>query len=281
MNKEMTSSEIAEKKTWAKIVNPDAGSQVVAVIDIYRTLPSDNEGKKEESPKSFKQEVDPVAFKIAQDFYEKCQTEITATTRRNDLEKIFKTWIQNPEREFSMVLYALAKGMKVVNVFDRGAALEWHKCHSSTINRTKRAMKKPCQTSDGWTSIGTPSQKKEEPIEESYPKPKFDREDVSVPNLPEVEPEILSMTEIVEKIGQIKTEIKGLDTEIESLLAFHREHLREINRVDEIQPKDLGNYLKTFHEQMIIELERVLDSIQAEINSKRELQSRYCDMLKQ
>jgi hypothetical protein len=32
---------------------------------------------------------------------------------------------------------------------------------------------------------------------------------------------------------------------------------------------------------MIVELERVLDTIQAEINSKKEIQANYCDMLKQ
>jgi len=270
-------SNIETKKTWAMIVNPDAGSEVVAVIDIYRESP-----KKEQEPeinrnqKSFKSEVDPVGFKIAQDFYEKCGAQITTTTRRNDLEKIFTAWNPHSEREFPIVLYALAKGMKVVNVFDRGAALEWHKCHTANINKTKRAMKKPHQGADGWTNIGPPEDKKDEPLDEKEFTPKVHQAEVS-----ETIPVTLSMDEIVQKISQTKSEINDLDSEIQSLLAFHREHLREIDRVESIQDKQLGVYLKKFHERMVTELEKVLDSIQAEINSKKEIQSHYCDMLKQ
>jgi hypothetical protein len=273
---------IETTKSWAKIVNPTAGEragEVVAVIDIYREMPSVKPENQENPKRSHNQEVDHVALKIAQDFYEQCQKEITATTRRNDLEKIFRNFCEQPEREFAVVLYALAKGMKVVNVFERGASLEWHKFNPSVINRTKRSLKKPTTSNDGWTTKGQPPVAKEYQVEPA----KFQREETHVPSLPEavIENEPLSMDEIIQTIAQSKAEIKELDNEIESLLNFRREHLGEINRVQEISNKDLGAHLKGFHEHRVIDLESLLDSIQAEINSKKEIQSRYCDMLKQ
>jgi len=266
----------AEKKTWAKIVNPDAGSQVVAVIDIYTESPKP-ENVVQTKQRSFKTEVDPIGFKIAKDFYENCQKEITATTRRNDLEKIFQKWNPTPEREFSVVLYALAKGMKVVNVFDRGASLEWHKCHSSVVNKMARTFKKPTKDAEGWTNIGVPEQKKENvPSDEPVPTLTIASEAFTVPaETP------MSMDEIIQQITKIKAQINSLDEEIQFLLAFHREHQREITRVESIENKELGQHLKKFHQQMLLELEKTLDMIQASINSEKLAQDFYCDLLKE
>jgi hypothetical protein len=267
------------KKSWANVVNPSAGRDVVAVIDIYTentqvAIEPTQENTKR--PSTFKQDVDPEAFKIAEEFYKNHQDEITKTTRRNDLEKIFYKQYPNPMVEFPVVLYALAKGMKVVNVFDRGSCLEWHKTNPATINRVKRSFKKPSQTSDGWTHIGN-ARAQTEPISPQH----FEPEDKNAQNHPIDKSEKLSLDELVQKIGSIKAEITDLDSEINFLLTFHTEHLREIQRAQEINDKELGIFLKSFHEKMVVELERVLDTIQAEINSKKEIQSSYCDMLKQ
>jgi hypothetical protein len=267
------------KKSWAHVVNPAAGRDVVAVIDIYtENTQAAVEPKQEmvKRPTTFKQDVDPEAFKIAEQFYKTHYEEITKTTKRNDLEKIFHHYHPNPVIEFPVVLYAMAKGMKVVNVFDRGSCLEWHKTNPATINRAKRLFKKPSQTSDGWTHMGTPCAQ----TETISPQP-FEQEIKNEQPHPIQASENLTLDEIVEKIGSIKAEISHLDSEIGSLLNFHTEHLNEIQRVDEIKDKELGVFLKSFHQKMIVELERVLDTIQAEINSKKEIQANYCDMLKQ
>ena len=267
------------KKSWANVVNPSAGRDVVAVIDVYTENKQVSMEPKQENPKrpsTFKQDVDPEAFKIAEEFYKNHHEEITKTNKRNDLEKIFYKQYPNPMVEFPVVLYALAKGMKVVNVFDRGSCLEWHKSNPATINRVKRSFKKPTHTGDGWTQMGkAPTQT--EPISTQHLEP----EDKNAQNHPIDKSEKPTLDELVQKIGSIKAEINDLDSEISFLLTFHTEHLREIQRVDEINDKELGVFLKGFHEKMIVELERVLDTIQAEINSKKEIQSSYCDMLKQ
>jgi hypothetical protein len=273
------SAAVESKMSWAKIVNPEAGSssagEIVAVIDIYREAPAVKEQQEEAPKRSFSQEIDPVAFSVAQNFYEQWQTDVIATTRRNELESLYRRFSTDPKCEFAVVLFALAKGMKVVNVFNRGQDLEWHKSSKSTINRAKRSFSKPTQKEDGWTTVGREIRVVEKPT------PKFKKEETSVPTLPDSPVESLPMDEIVTKIGQIKGDIKDLDTEIEALLLFHREHLREINRVQIISDKSLGQHLDNFHRQMVIELEKVLDDIQSAIVKKRQAQSHYCDMLKQ
>ena len=283
-----TAVESITKKSWAKIVNPSASesskkNEVVAVIDIYRETTIAESAAKEEPPKkSYSQDVDPVAFEIAQDFYEQWHSDVSATTRRNDLEKLFYQHYPNPQREFAIVLFALAKGMKVVNVFNRGQDLEWQKFSKRTINRTKRTLKKPVQSQDGWTYIGKSAPETQpEQTNDVAPSPNFNQESTPVPTLPESEETVLTMDEIIAKISKVNGEIKDLDTEIESLLVFHREHLREMKRTEEISNKSLGQYLNTFHDQMVHNLETVLDSIQSEINAKKTEKSRYCDMLKQ
>jgi hypothetical protein len=273
------SAAVESKISWAKIVNPEAGSastgEIVAVIDIYREAPAATEQREEAPKRSFSQEIDPVAFSVAQNFYEQRHADVTATTRRNELERLYRKFSTDPQCEFPVVLFALAKGMKVVNVFNRGQDLEWHKSSKSTINRAKRSFSKPIQKEDGWTTVGREIRVAEKPS------PKFKKEETVVPTLPDTPAESLSMDEIVGKIGQIKGDIKDLDTEIEALLVFHREHLREINRIQDISDKSLGQHLNDFHHRMVIELEKVLDSIQSEIVEKRQAQSHYCDMLKQ
>jgi hypothetical protein len=273
------SAAVESKMSWAKIVNPEAGSssagEIVAVIDIYREVPAAKEQREEAPKRSFSQAIDPIAFCVAQNFYEQWQTDVIATTRRNELEKLYRRFSTDQKCEFAVVLFALAKGMKVVNVFNRGQDLEWHKSSKSTINRAKRSFSKPIQKEDGWTTVG----REIRVVEDSSPK--FKKEESVVPTLPDTPSESLSMDEIVGKIGQIKGDIKDLDTEIEALLVFHREHLREINRVQDISDKSLGQHLNDFHHRMVIELEKVLDSIQSEIVEKRQAQSLYCDMLKQ
>ena len=284
------------KMSWAKIVNPnplssssDAKTDVIAIIDITQTHEDPN------PKKPFKQEVDYRAAEMAKNFYEQNQDKIVGTARRNDLERLFNQFFPNPEREFAVVLFAMAKGLKCVNVFNRGQQFEWFKTSKTVINRTFRSLKKPVQSSDGWTAVGgkvedfptaklESNETTEEPRENQQPvtAPNFRREIEPVPTLPETTETVpLSIDQIVGNISALKQEISDLDIEIEALLAFHREHLREINRSTGISNKSLGQHLHGFHTASVQRLEQVLDEIQAEINQKRESLALYCDMLKQ
>ena len=296
----------ANKMSWAKIVNPNPSSSpssnitqdVVAIIDIIQTT-SQDAAASATTKKHFKQEVDYRAAEMAKNFYDQCQDKIVATARRNDLEALFNQHFPNPYREFAMVLFAMAKGFKCVNVFNRGQDLEWFKTSKTAINRAFRALKKPVQSSDGWTAVGgkvedfpvakpessEPAEKPKENTKknpEPVAAPTFKREIVPVPTLPETTEIVpMSLDQIVGTISELKQEIADLDNEIEALLAFHREHLREINRSTEISNKSLGQHLHEFHTASVQRLEQVLDDIQAEINQKREKVALYCDMLKQ
>ena len=82
------------------------------------------------------------------------------------------------------------------------------------------------------------------------------------------------------QISQIRAEIKEYDGEIESLIPFHREHLREMNRVKTISDTQLGIDLFNFHDIMKSKFEVVLNDLQAEISAKRERLAKLCDLLK-
>jgi hypothetical protein len=304
MSAASATANVVTKMSWAKIVNPNPVSSpsssvqtdVVAVIDIIQT-------RQDPAPattrKPFKQEVDYVAAEMAKNFYEQCQDKIVGTARRNDLEALFNQFFPNPDREFAMVLFAMAKGFKCVNVFNRGQDLEWFKTSKTAINRAFRALKKPVQSSNGWTHVGgkvedspvaqsesdelveTPKAKPKETPKQN-PEPTVASNFKPVPTLPETtEAAPMSLDQIVGTISALKQEITDLDNEIQALLAFHREHLREINRTTEISDKSLGQHLHEFHTASVQRLEQVLDEIQAEIDQKREKVALYCDMLKQ
>ncbi len=301
----MTAS-AATAMSWAKIVkshldqNPQ--SEIVIEIDHEPAVSTTAVEQQPTQPAHYNahsKEVDPVAKEIAIQFYEQNQETLHGSVRRNDVEHLFYQRFPDCETGFSVVLFALAKGLKCVNVFNRGQDLQWFPLSKTQLNRIKRSMKQKVPSSDGWTGIGAkavihehhdansqqqqlPPIKEEQEQEQS--KPDFGTEiaahDVpSFPNTPEQEP--ISPEDLMHQISQIRAEIKEYDGEIESLIPFHREHLREMNRVKTISDTQLGIDLFNFHDIMKSKFEVVLNDLQAEISGKRERLAKLCDLLKQ
>jgi hypothetical protein len=304
----MTAS-AATAMSWAKIVkshldqNPQ--SEIVIEIDHEPTISTAAAEQQPLQPAQYthSNEVDPVAKEIAIQFYEQNQGTLHGSVRRNNVEHLFYQKFPDCEKDFSVVLFALAKGLKCVNVFNRGQDLQWFPLSKTQLNRIKRSMKQKVPSSDGWTGIGAKaviheqhplqhdanSQQQplppqiEEEQKQDQPKPDFGTEiaahDVpSFPNTPEQEP--ISPEDLMHQISQIRAEIKEYDGEIESLIPFHREHLREMNRVKTISDTQLGIDLFNFHDLMKSKFEVVLNDLQAEISAKRERLAKLCDLLK-
>ena len=305
----MTAASATTGISWAKIVKShlDKNPQSEIVIEITTTAAAAPTDLTSTPPQEnrYKPEVDVIAKEIAIKFYEQCQTKFQGIVRRSELEKLFNQTFPNSEVEFPVVLFALAKGLKCVNVFNRGQDLQWFPLCKTQLNRIKRSMKQPVQATDGWTAVGAVAaaqiQKPEEIQQEikavvaepvaaaavaatQQPKPDFtiNTNDVEVPTFPGTpEQQPISTEELIQQISGLRGEIKDIDTEIESLIVFHREHLREMNRVKTINDQQLGNDLYSFHDRMRTYHEQVLDDLQLEISRKREKLAKLCDLLKQ
>jgi hypothetical protein len=297
----MTAS-AATAMSWAKIVKShlDQNPQSEIVIEIDHrpavSTTTDAEQQPPHQPVNYhSKEVDPVAKEMAIQFYEQNQATLHGFVRRSDVEDLFHQKLPDCEMDFAVVLFALAKGLKCVNVFNRGQDLQWFPLSKTQLNRIKRSMKQKVPSSDGWTGIGAKAVVHERPLqqdansqqhtpieEQEQAKPDFAEiaPDVpSFPNTPEQEP--ISPEDLMHQISEVRAAIKELDGEIESLIPFHREHLREMNRVKTISNKQLGFDLFNFHDVMKSKFEVVLNDLQAEISEKREQLARLCDLLKQ
>lgn len=78
-------------------------------------------------------DVDPDALKLAQTFYERYKSACHGMTRRNELQRLYNdtlpSWAGADTQanvEFNKVLYAMARGMKVLHVTDGGKQLRWN-----------------------------------------------------------------------------------------------------------------------------------------------------------
>jgi hypothetical protein len=295
----MTATAAATAMSWAKIVkshldqNPQ--SEIVIEIDHDAAAVPHHTTEQQPAPQQHaahhSKEVDPSAKEIAIQFYEQNQTQLHGFVRRSDVEHLFHQKFPTSEKDFAVVLFALAKGLKCVNVFNRGQDLQWFPLSKTQLNRIKRSMKQKVSSSDGWTGIGAKAvhdralQQDAHPIEEEqvHAKPDFATQISanvpSFPNTPEQEP--IAPEDLMHEISQVRAQIKELDGEIESLITFHREHLREMNRVKTINDTQLGIDLFNFHDIMKSKFEVVLNDLQAEISGKRECLARLCDLLKQ
>ena len=87
-------------------------------------------------------EVDPTALSLAETFYRRYRTACLAIQRRSDLQRLYEdtyqSWAPSDETgktDFSKILFALARGMRVVKVVDRGSMLLWNQENRRPIQR--------------------------------------------------------------------------------------------------------------------------------------------------
>ena len=283
------------KKSWANVVgksnNEEAAMETVLELEIHEDISMPVKPQSQQfasgEKKNYSTEVDPIALEVARDFYECHHEQIIGITRRNDLQQYFFRECPNAGCDFPVVLYALAKGLRLVNCFNRGQDLEWRAPQKNILKKKHLVAKKPIKQADGWSLVGkaqplaaVPEPVVSKPPVEYVPSPKFSRE-VDVPqNQKPIEEIKMDDVEIINKIGQYKNEIKTLDNEIECLLSFHREHLREMKRL-ESYGDDFSTQLAKFHDQSATNLENKLDELQSQANQKIKAKNQLCDLLKQ
>lgn len=280
-----------------------------------------------------KSEVHPQALEIAKDFYTKYYEDIVQTNHREELRSVFAEYApQANNRAFSIVLYAMAKGMRVVNVFNRGQ-IEWRESsttHEYFTMKKRSGKQKLIAQADGWTSVGVPSTDvlnthphptkpkmrvnesiymtltvdsnneddtpdntrenipdntrenipDKSPTSNTVPSPRFSREGEYVMKT-KVSTSCYNMDDLMERIRQLNDQIKIYDTEIENLIPFQREHLREMRRIDALTTRsDMDERLSAFHDTQAQRVADMLDSIQDEMNALIREKREMCDRLK-
>ena len=321
---------IANTATWASV----AIRNTPVTSHIPRPMPTSANVKSDTSEKTtseitnnvvsstVKTEVHPQALEIAKDFYSKHYEQIVQTQHREELRSVFTVYApQANNRAFSIVLYAMAKGMRVVNVFNHGQ-VEWRESSATQefLSAKKRTTRqKLIVQSDGWTSVGVPStdileetqQPKQqthpvskptitvpkhttrvndnlfvslaesEDTKEDAPSPRFSKEGEYIVKTKATAFPEYSMDDLIERIRGLTDRIKTHDMEIENLIPFHREHLREMRRINALENRsELEERLYSFHDTHSQQVADMLDNIQDEMNRLIKEKRELCDQLK-
>jgi hypothetical protein len=239
--------------------------------------------------------VDDRALEIARSFYGSPQSaNIRSLTTRRALAELFRSVVGESPVSFAMVLFAMAKGMRVVNVFDSGEKLEWRNVASSSSSSASEQpiLKKPA-TSTVTSTVATSAKKvivttdKEgwSTVVKGNAKPKDTPPAVHVaPEKPiVVEREVLEPvaepvsqtdeTKLIEDLQATKNSIRKLEAEIEILVDEHTSIQEQIK----ICPIER---VVEFHRATITQLEHILDGMEAERVALIQHKNELCDKLK-
>ena len=248
--------------------------------------------------------VDDRALEIARSFYGSPQAaNIRSITSRKELAELFRSIVGESPVSFAMVLFAMAKGMRVVNVYASGEKLEWRTVAPSSSSSSSNASEQPIVKKKPVSSsahTATPATKKTanvttdkegwSTIVKGTAKPK----DISVAVVATVvaEPEKPATTvvaapepvvvvaavaepeaQIIEDLQATKASIRKLEAEIAILVDEHssiQEQIKScpIERVVE------------FHRVTIAQLEHLLDEMEAERVALIQHKNELCDKLK-
>lgn len=302
----MATQQLSSKNTkkWSDLFDKNGHSetksqqseQIIATIEIH------TQDQKSTETKPKKQEVNPVALKIAEFIYITNLDKIVKVGTRAQLEEFFDQIISDEIRQqmaeveigYSEVIYALARGMKVVNVFrppqQSFQQLGWHNPEEKYRKAHKESKKRLHPKKDGWTDVGIampeikPSEdpsvvqdvaqfeEKKAPLVEAKPI----QQTSFVPNESDTQ---LDDDAIISEIKILKADIENHHCAIESLVPLHDEHCDKIT-ILESNPCAVAKRVVEYHIKARNELVAVLDAFQMELDSMNARKIWLCEKLK-
>jgi hypothetical protein len=294
-------------KTSSSSIQGQKDTTVIATIEIHHDAvqekSQDQSAVQSSHAKNKNSVVQPQALSLAQFLYTTHLDTITKTITRSDLERFFDAKINDDTRAelsklgigFSEVLYALAKGMKVVNVFRPMNKTEqemgWHKPEEKYRIAHRDSKKRLHPQSDGFTFVGKaplPEIKAPEqpPVEiKSVEKPV---ETISVaakeitqpvPYQPDENDGKLTDDQIIAEIKTIKVDIENHLCAIESLVPLHDDHADKITII-ECNPCEVAKRVVEYHKHAKAELVQLLDTLQFELDTMNSRKVWLCEQLK-
>jgi hypothetical protein len=287
-------------KKWSDLFDKAAQGQsdVIATLEIHHedtTKPRDQDTAQNTQKRS--SDVLPDAMKIAEHLYTTELDAITKTTTRSELETFYDKQISAETRAnlaelgigFREVLFAMAKGMKVVNVFRPEGMKEqqmgWHKPDLKYRNANKESKKRLHPQSDGWTGVGkapTPEIKSMKvQSDENLQKPVHDSimVNASPKYSPSIDDDKLDDDAIIACIKNIKIDMDNHLCAIESLVPLHDDHADKITII-ECNPCSVAKRVVNFHKQAKAELVILLDQLQLELDDMKARKVWLCEQLK-
>jgi hypothetical protein len=288
-------------KKWSDLFDKQTQGQsdvIVATIEIHHENtphPGDAEAAKNTQNRST--DVHPDARKIAEHLYTTELDTITKTTTRSELETFYERHISTETRAnlaqlgigFREVLFAMAKGMKVVNVFRPEGVKEqqmgWHKPDMKYRTANKESKKRLHPQSDGWTGVGkapTPEIKSVQmQPEEKTQMPDHDSiiVNVAAKYSPSINDDKLDDDAIIAGIKDIKIDMDNHLCAIESLVPLHDDHADKITII-ECNPCSVAKRVVSFHKHAKAELVILLDQLQHELDEMKARKVWLCEQLK-
>ena len=242
--------------------------------------------------------VDDRALEIARSFYGSPQSaNIRSLTTRRALAELFRSVVGESPVSFAMVLFAMAKGMRVVNVFDSGEKLEWRNVASSSSSSASEQpiLKKPATATasvatsakkvivttdkEGWSTVvkGNAKPKDTPPavhVAREVLEPIVVEREVLEPVAAVAEPvSQTDETKLIEDLQVAKNSIRKLEAEIAILVDEHTSIQEQIK----ICPIER---VVEFHRATITQLEHILDGMEAERVALIQHKNELCDKLK-
>lgn len=290
-------TDLFEKNTQNETKH-EQNEHIIATIEIHHQ----DQTPKQQEKKFKKQEVDPVARRIAEFIYTTYLDKITKTGTRPQLEDFFKHHISDEIHQqmfqvgigYSEVIYALARGMKVVNVFRPPNQLVqemgWHNPEEKYRKAHKESKKRLHPQKDGWTDVGIamPEIKASEQRTIVSDVPKIEekkaalvetkpiQETTFVPNESDIQ---LDDDAIINEIKLLKADIENHLCAIDSLVPLHDDHSDKIT-ILESNPCAVAKRVVEYHIKAKSELVAVLDTFQMELDSMRARKNWLCEKLK-
>lgn len=296
-----TSQHNNNSKKWSDLfdkqpssIKTQEDSTVIATIEIHHQdqAPDQSANKTKTMKKS---EVNDKALKIAEFLYTTHLEAITKTKTRQDLEQFYTERISDEIKQqlsemgigFSEVLYALARGMKVVNVFRPPNKTEqemgWHKPEQKYLIAHKESKKRVQRQPDGWTLIGKAPQPEIQPIEKQttvvVEKSEGKSVSTSVKYQPDENDAKLNDDAIMDEIKSIKLEMENHLCAIESLVPLHDDHADKI-AILESNPCSVAKRIVDYRKHAKDELVQLLDTLQFELDNMKSRKVWLCEQLK-
>jgi hypothetical protein len=295
-------------KTSSSSIQGQQDTTVIATIEIHHdAVPEksqDQPAVQSSHSKNKNSEVQPDALRLAQFLYTVHLDTITKTITRSELERFFDSKINDDTRAelsklgigFSEVLYALAKGMKVVNVFRPMNKTEqemgWHKPEEKYRIAHRESKKRHHAQSDGFTFVGKaplPEIKApqmeikpvEKPVQKQVEAAPVAAKEITEPvhYQPDEHDGTLTDDQIIAEIKTIKVDMENHLCAIESLVPLHDDHADKITII-ECNPCEVAKRVVEYHKHAKAELVQLLDTLQFELDTMKSRKVWLCEQLK-
>ena len=282
-------------------VQTQGDSKVIATIEIHHQDQVQDQSATIPQKTIRNSEVKEEALKIATHLYTTQLDSITKTKTRADLERFYGEHITAEMQQqlfqlgigFSEVLYALARGMKVVNVFrppnQTDQEMGWHKPEQKYCIAHKESKKRIHRQPDDWTFIGKVPQPEIQPVEkktsavvekpvELAPSTRVKIVE-SVKYHPDEKDTKLNDDAIIAEIKSIKSDMENHLCAIESLVPLHDDHSDKIT-ILEGNSCAVAKRVVDYHKHAKDELIQLLDTLQFELDGMKSRKVWLCEQLK-